>query len=206
MKVGKTKPEFIESLLGNLKKHFGLLHEREGIHLTDCLLCLRKAYWDKVDSLPPTEEELLYFLLGLGLQETFHTDSVGEMELDGVLLNPDFESAKGTPVELKTTRIGRKRLDSYDFPKHWIRQLMGYCYALGVTEGDLLIFTLIQPELLNYHIEFTATEIGENWGRVLGKAEALRLAIATDILPVRTSEDWECKSCRYRLRCLTEEK
>jgi len=206
MNVWETQPEFIDTLLHNLKEHFGLLHQRQGIHLTDCLLCLRKAYWDKVDSLPPTEDELLYFLLGLGLQETLHIASTAsEIEVEGVLLNPDFKNSKGIPVELKTTRIGRKRLDSHDFPQHWIKQLMGYCYGLHVTEGELLIFTLIHPELLNYHMEFTAREIGENWGRILGKAETLKGALVTGIIPVRTSEDWLCKGCRYRLRCMTKE-
>jgi CRISPR/Cas system-associated exonuclease Cas4 (RecB family) len=209
MKVWETQPEFIDTLLQNLKEHFKLLHQREGIHLTDCLLCLRKAYWDKVDALPPTEDELLYFILGLGLQEVLHLAStVGEteMKLDGILLNPDFETVKGTPVELKTTRIGRKRLDSHDFPQHWIKQLMGYCYGLKVTEGELLIFTLIHPELLNYHIEFTSRELGENWGMVLGNVEILKIALSTHTLPTRTSEDWLCKDCRYRLRCMIEEK
>ena len=204
MEVWETKPEFISTVLHDLKKGFGLLHQREGIHLTDCLLCLRKAYFDKVDSLPPSEEELLYHLLGLGLQSTFHS-SLGAttIERNGILLNPDFVSEKGTPVELKTTRISRKRLDSHDFPEHWIRQLMGYCYALGVKEGDLLILTLIHPELINYHIVFGAEELSRNWGSILDQAERLKSALEKRT-PPDGSYDWQCEGCRYRLRCQVE--
>jgi len=122
------------------------------------------------------------------------------MEMDGIFLSPDFKTKKGTPVELKTTRIGRKRLDSHDFPTHWVEQLMGYCYGLDVDEGDLMILTLIHPELLNYHIRFEPRELGENWGRILGHSETLKLALVKRI-PPDGSYDWQCKSCRYRLRC-----
>lgn len=202
MEVWREQPEYLDVLLKEVAEKFGILHKREGIHLSDCLLCLRKSYWDKVDSLPPTPQELLYFVLGLGLQDTLQVKNSTVLELDGILLSPDYLTEAGTAVELKTTRLGSKRIEQHDFPKHWIRQLMGYTYALNQLEGDLMLLTIIRPDTPCFHYVFTEDELVDNWGQITTAAGILLQAIEEKRIPSKgNAQDWECASCRYRLRC-----
>jgi len=203
MEAYESQPYYLETIIEKLKVKFGLTRERTGIHLSDCLLCQRKSYYDKVDSLPPSMLEVLYFILGLALQETLGIVNDETLQEDGILCSPDYITKSRTPVELKTTRIGKKRLDAFDFPGHWLKQIMGYCYVLKTTEADLLVLTMIQPQLLNYHLTFTKEEVEENWKGIVSNARALEWSVTTGILPSRVEGKavWECKNCRYRLKC-----
>lgn len=207
MEAYESQPYYYDTIVEKLKVKFGLTRERTGIHLSDCLLCQRKSYYDKVDSLPPSMTEILYFILGLALQDTLGITSEEIFEEDGVVCSPDYMTENRTPVELKTTRIGKKRLDAFDFPGHWLSQIMGYCRVLRTTEADLLVLTIIQPQLLNYHLVFTEEEVEENWKEVVANARALEWAVTVGAPPPKVEGDaiWECRNCRYRLKCLTKE-
>lgn len=174
-------------------------HGRAGTHTTDCLLCLRKASWDRHDPLPPTPDEILYYVLGLGLQQTLGISARVSKVVDGVILSPDYwDEEKLVLLELKTTRISPKRIKQFAFPKHWLKQVMAYCYGFGVRRCSLLILTLIQPDLIPITCTFTTEELQKNWDMILWNASLLQ---STTPMFLPQGEEWECKYCRYALRC-----
>jgi CRISPR/Cas system-associated exonuclease Cas4 (RecB family) len=203
MIISKERPDVVETLLADINKRYGLDHGREGIHATDLMYCLRKAHWAKTNPLPPTPTETLYYIRGLGLQDMILNKETVPVEKDGIVASPDYLVDGKIPLELKTTLIGKKRLDNYDFPGGWIKQMKTYSYILGVKQAVLLIFTMSTPtELLSYILTFTDEELLANWNELLGKKAELELALESNIPPRPFNEDWECRDCKYRLRCM----
>ena len=204
MEFTKARPPEVDKIVEQIGNRYHLLQAREGIHATDCIYCLRKAYWNRTNPLPPTPTEILYFLRGLGMQEALlGKDSPPEVNHQGIILSPDYYK-DGIIAELKTTMIGVKRLDEYDFPEGWLRQLMAYCYALGKGRALLIVLTIIRSELLSYIVQFEDDELKANWKWLMERAVILEDAYTNDVLPeVEEEEKWQCMNCRYALRCQT---
>jgi CRISPR/Cas system-associated exonuclease Cas4 (RecB family) len=174
---------------------------RQGVHLTDAIYCLRKAYWNKIGFLPPSPNEILHFILGLGLQDALlGGDNPSVAQKDGMIISPDYWDGE-VLGELKTTRIGQKRLDAHEFPDGWMKQLMGYAYVLGVDKAFLLVLTIVKPEVYSFILKFTQEELEANWKELTDRAEQLQVALDIGTLPPASIHDWECKDCRYKLRC-----
>lgn len=199
-----------ERLLGTMFERFRVAHTRtDSIHATDTLLCMRKAYWDKVNPLDPTPEESMYFLLGLGLQKALYGDTENSLKVNGVMYSPDAVSIDGCPIELKTTRMSAKNLREKWPPKHWLDQIAAYCYALGVhtgldiTTGYLMVIPVIKPEVLTLTIRFNDSHIAGVGQMVEDRGLMLTNAIFKKAVPpmVDASGRWECKNCRYYVRC-----
>ena len=181
---------------------------RKDIHLTHCIYCLTRSYYDLTDPDPPTREELMLFSIGFGLEKVLlDNESIhGQISCDGILLTPDFVTAGGNVAELKTTRMSSAKPD---LPDSWIEQMLGYCKALGITQYRLAILYLMGnwkppfPDIKAFTIDFTQEEIDTNWNKVLHRRDILVKAIQAKKPPEAKlyCKDWECKSCRYRLRC-----
>jgi len=143
--------QLIRETLEHLKKLYIDTNRHEGIHLTDLIYCLTRSYWDKVDPLPPTDEEVLLFSLGWGLQQVLvpREQDAEVLCVDGIYMSPDFISLGGVMAELKTTRQSSRRKNpnskEYEpspFSETWVEQMMGYCYAnqklhIGTFEGPV---------------------------------------------------------------------
>ena len=165
--------------------------------------CLRKAFWNKTDPLPATLKESLYYLTGLGLQDAlFSASSPQPLLVDGIYMSPDYYK-NGVLLELKTTMMGQKRLDAYDFPEGWLKQMMCYCYGYNLNQAVLMVIMLMRREYpLSYVFTFTDEELAENWEKVKETARELSYHLnAMDTVPTSMGSDWECRDCRYRLRC-----
>jgi len=206
MQVEKARPQVIDEILTQLTKSYGLDMEREGIHATDCIYCLRKAFWNKTDPLPATPQETLYYLFGLGLQDVLISTVPHEVrKVDGIWMSSDYFK-DGILLELKTTMIGEKRLDAYDFPEGWIKQIKAYCYGYKVNSAVLMVVTLIKREIFSYILSFTDEELEENWKWLSGRANQLDWGLQNNTIPREKGFDFECDNCRYRLRCQLLEK
>jgi len=201
MQVEKTKPPVVDEILNQLSEDYGLSMERPGIHCTETIYCLRKAFWNKTDPIKASPQETLYFLFGLGLQDALIKSCPSQpIIVDGIWMSPDYYK-DDVLAELKTTMIGQKRLDAYDFPEGWVKQLMCYCYGYKVNRAVLIVVTLIRRELFTYVLSFTDEELCLNWSWILGRAFTLRTSLDSNLVPDEQGSDWECNSCRYRLRC-----
>lgn len=204
MNFTKARPKEVDTIVEQICDRYHILQTREGIHATDCIYCLRKPFWNRTNPLPPTPTEILYFIRGLGMQDAMlGKDSPTEIIHQGIILSPDYYK-DGVLAELKTTMIGVKRLDAYDFPEGWVKQLMAYCYVLKRHSGLLIAYPLFQTQLLSYIGEFEDEELEVNWKWVMERAKQLMEAYTTDVTPtVEEEEKWQCSNCRYALRCLT---
>ena len=218
--------QLIRETLEHLKKLYTDTNRHEGIHLTDLIYCLTRSYWDKTDPLPPTDDEVMLFALGWGLQQVLvpREQDAEVLVVDGIYLSPDFISLGGVMAELKATRqSSRKKMPNgqYEpspFSETWVEQMMGYCYATRIAGNEWPIYELLIlhmmgnysppfPLLKGWRVEFTPEELKEFWATML-----VRKAILNDCLERRHSppepklwcKEWECESCRYSIRCAAQ--
>lgn len=206
MQIETARPPVIDEILSQLGETYGITKQREGVHATDTIYCLRKAFWNKTDPLPPTLTESLYYLTGLGLQDAlFSASSPHAIQVDGIWMSPDYLK-DGVLLELKTTMMGQKRLDAYDFPEGWIKQIKAYCYGYKLNQAVLMVIMLLKREYpLSYVLTFTGEELKENWMWIKARGLLLQTCLNNNVVPGEKGFDFECNSCRYRLRCMMHE-
>lgn len=200
-------------------------NEREGIHASD-LLDPRLAYWRKVKPLPPTQREVMFFLIGRVLHEIVLQHDTGEMDLGsiehpdlGIIYSPDDKDTKGRPIELKTSRAkyepkGWRDLDNY------LEQLLIYMAAMGAKEGriDILYLSMLDdpnnkfvqtstPQLRSYGVKISKKDLEYFKSQVKSTAEELKLAIKLgkpEMLEL--CREWKCgaRNCPYWKDCKPE--
>jgi len=183
-------------------------------HLTELIYCLTKGYWDRTDPVLPGEREILLFALGFGLEKLLlkHTKHIKPGCCDGIYYSPDFLAFTDIPGELKTTRMATKKVQQEGLPITWERQILGYLHCLGRTDYELIIFHILGnykppfPELQAYRIEATESEIEGNWAWLLVRRSIYLACIEEKQVPPPRyfCEEWECKECRYSIRCEVE--
>jgi hypothetical protein len=94
-----------------------------------------------------------------------------EMELDGILMTPDWmELAGWTLIEAKATTRSRHKWDQRErYFWRWLMQVMGYCKALRTLRCDLYVrwtcgtWRPPVPEAWRYELTFTRQEVEDNW-------------------------------------------
>ena len=173
---------------------------REGIHLSDLLLCLRKTYYRRQGLLSPTDKECLLYVTGLSIHEFLAPESEFSLVVDGITCSPD---AYGW--EIKSGRMSSKNFYPSSHP-HWEQQILGYCKALGITEYYLTVFFLVGdysppfPQIQVWKVVATQEEIDRNWSEMLRRRDVLVEALETGIPPpTDTTLSWECQYCSPEL-------
>lgn len=204
-----NNPTIAHQVIELLKKEYEM--EKPLPHLAELVYCLTRSYYDRMEPLPPTEREILLFAVGLGLERLLLKGQrlavVGQCE--GIHYSPDFIALTDLPGELKTTRSSSSKFGESFFPETWKRQILGYMRCLEVTEYELVVLFLMGnwkppfPDLVSYRVVADEAEILENWRWLQERKQIYLAAIESGIAPpVKIfAEDWECKECRYHLRC-----
>jgi hypothetical protein len=203
------QPEAEAAILNQLRASLAAeARTEEEIHVSD-LLAPRQAYWSRVLPLPPTDDEVGYWIAGRG-----HEDAVGRLPdvhrgathtVDGILLRPDFEwGAEGEILEMKTRR--RALVDTPEEADQryasYARQCLSYAALLGEGYARLIILGLVHPHgdggatrpaWQVWRIEFTPEEIAREVLRLRATRDALRAAwAARDPKDVPLCEAWLC--------------
>lgn len=214
-------PQLRKELLDRLRSKY-LTPRPDMPHLSEVMYCLTRSYFDRTDPIPPSEAELLLFSVGFGLEEVLLRDQTSlapvTSYLDGLWLTPDYVALAGGELDLKTTRMGLKRLgeDMHGVPETWLEQFKAYAYKMAqspVTDlpetvpysVGVLLLASVPPELVVGTFTFTKQELLDNWFRIQSR-KAVYMAhfeIKTPPEPFKWNRDWECKSCRYLIRCTT---
>jgi hypothetical protein len=181
-----------------------VVKDRSGIHISDLIYCLRKAYFRKMKLSPPPSNELcLLWLTGYSFQAyMFPSDKEITSIVDGVNCTPDIP----TGIEVKSTR---QSVRNFDFSTNigWQRQILGYCKALGKLEYDLVVMFVCGnyappfPSIGCWHICVEQEEVDANWSNVIEGKHLLESALESGIPPEPACQDWEWEYCENVEMC-----
>ena len=214
MNITENKP-LTRLMLDSLATKYKIKEKRLGIHLSTLIYCLTRQQFDQQQPVEPTDEEVMLFALGFGLQDVL-TPSDATMPVikkDGVTYSPDFVLALGSGglTELKTTRMSAKKADQHDFPETWVEYMKGGCFIKDCETYNLSVLYMMGsysppfPIIRSFTFQFDEDELLDNWQYLMDRKEVYVDALASGelITPYSRCKDWECKYCRYSLICQT---
>jgi len=208
-------PELKNKILDHLADIYKIKEVREEGHLSSYITCRTKSFLDLKQTAEPTEQEVMLFALGYGLQDVLTPKDVAPVvyRKEGIIYRPDFPMVwTGNLGELKTTRKSAKYHFMDDaLPPTWIDYMAAGCYLTDTTKYDLVILYMMGnysppfPDIYSETELFEGNEIPDNWQKILAQKTVLDDAIATGTPPepFKNCYEWECKYCRYKLVCQT---
>jgi hypothetical protein len=212
--VNKTdNPELSRIILNHLAELYKIKEKREGIHLSTLIYCLTRSFFDTKAMVEPTDEEVMLFALGYGLQDVLTPTATYTpvYEKEGITFSPDFvfrpkDYSIDKMVEIKTTRMSSSK---EDFPETWLVYIKGGCYMRDVSQYELSVLHMLGsykppfPEIKSYLLEFTPQELLDNWNYLLGRKIVYADSLESNKPPTPRKHcyDWECKNCRYKMQC-----
>ena len=211
-------PELQRKLLNHLASLYKIKEIREPNHLSSFISCRTKTFFDQKQAIEPTDEEVMLFALGYGLQDILTPkDAHAKVyNLRGIIYRPDmsFEvsEAEIELLELKTTRKSAKLHYVDDaIPITWLTYMKGGCMITSTTSYDLAVLYMMGnyappfPQIYCDTFIFDKEELFSNWDMILANKKVLDESIITGTPPTPFSHcyDWECKYCRYKLMCET---
>jgi hypothetical protein len=210
--------ELTRLMIDHIANLYGIREKREGVHLSTLIYCLKRQQLDAGElRVTPTDEEVMLFAIGWGLQDVMtpkHAETP-TLEKDGIIYRPDLVFAlEDMLCEIKTTRMSAKKMNQHDFPVTWIKYMMGGCFITERNSYDLSVLCLMGsynppfPLIQSYHFEFDDMELMDNWGWLQARYEIYTNALATGVKiePYIYADQWECKNCRYSLICDAEQR
>ena len=206
-------PELKRKMLDHLANLYKIKEVRESGHLSSYVTCRTKSFLDQKQTAEPTDQEVMLFALGYGLQDVLTPPdaSAPVITKDGIIYSPDM-ILSARLNEIKTTRKSAKYHYMDDsLPVTWVDYMMGGCYMMERMEYDLIILYMMGdysppfPQVYAETVQFDIVEIEANWRKILTQKAILDYAIhsATPPEPFKNCYDWECKYCRYKLVCQT---
>ncbi len=138
-------PELKRRILDHLASLYKIKEVRESNHLSSYITCRTRSFLDQKGTAEPTDQEVMLFALGYGLQDvlTPKDASAPVVRKDGIIYSPDMILTSRLN-EIKTTRKSAKYhyLDD-SLPVTWLDYMMGGCYMMKRTEYDLIILYMM---------------------------------------------------------------
>ena len=212
-------PELKRKLLDHLAGLYKIKEVREPNHLSSYISCRTRTFLDQKQTTEPTDEEVMLFALGYGLQDVL-TPKESQAKLynfEGIIYRPDmsFEVSHAEVdklLELKTTRKSAKYHYMEDsVPETWLAYMQGGCKIVGTRQYDLAVLYMMGnysppfPQLYTDTFYFDQVEIDGNWQVIQANKAVLDRALETGVIPTpfQHCHEWECKFCRYKLMCET---
>jgi hypothetical protein len=211
--IRQSNPELAKQMLDHLTSQYKILEVREPNHLSTFVSCLTKGFLDQKQAVDPTEEEIMLFVLGYGLQDVLTPKDATTpiYNRDGIVYRPDFflPNINCKLNEIKTTRKSSKKHEE-DIPETWLTYMMGGCFITDETKYNLIVLYLMggysppfpQAPLCDT-FTFEIEELVDNWHNILHRKYILDTALKENKLPTpfEYCYSWECKYCRYRMIC-----
>ena len=212
-------PELKRKILNHLAQQYNIKETREPNHLSSYVYCLTKGYMEQATATMPTDDEVMMFALGYGLQDvlTPRDATAPVYESEGIIYRPDMSFSIGQAeierlTEIKTTRKSAKYhfMDEH-IPETWLVYMKGGCFLRGTDKYDLIVLYMMGdyappfPQMYCDTFEFTDDEIMDNWSYLRERKEIADFSLANNKIPVPFTHnyDWECKYCRFYLTCQT---
>jgi len=129
-------PELKRKILDHLADLYKIKEVRESNHLSSYITCRTKSFLDQKQTVEPTDQEVVLFALGYGLQDvlTPKDASAPVITKDGIIYRPDMILDRRLN-EIKTTRKSAKYHFMEDsLPVTRVDYIMGGCYMTERTE------------------------------------------------------------------------
>jgi hypothetical protein len=202
-------PEMEQYALDHIANLYNIRKVRDRIHLSTLIYCLTSSYFDFTQPILPTEEEVMLFALGYGLQDVLTPQEAETpvFEKEGIVYSPDYLlQIDGKYFEIKTTRMS---YDKPEYPETWIEYIMGGCYIRDINEYELVVLHMMGnwkppfPKIRAETLRFDQEELLHNWYRTIGRRNMLLSSLEANHVPEpgKWCKDWECKYCRYKVVC-----
>jgi len=194
-------------LIDALTRDYG---EREGIHISELIFCVRKAWIRRKYNIKVPDEKVLQYARGRFLHRLFWVPGKEEVfKREGIFGTPDgyFEEDGGlVPLEMKTTVWNVKGIEDKEF---WLDQLKSYCYLADSTTGYIGVFQIVgygkdrSPKLYAWRVRFTKEELREHWVKLKARRDVLIEALESNTPPPKLygGHEWECENCECREVC-----
>jgi hypothetical protein len=214
-----------DNFLQKLSEKYG--NQRNGIHASNLVYCLRETFARKYMPQPQTLQTLFYFLDGDCRHKGFQglvpeLENEKEVENFGIIGTMDLFSNEQI-IEIKSTRAKPRA----ELSPHYLRQGAYYCLLTGKTKFTLVTQHINHGDIIFYDIEFTSEELSDYSKDMLGGRDILlkayeevwNLDIAVDskeeygeglmrifdsIPMARPSLSWKCNTCLYKSKCYIE--
>lgn len=156
-----------------------------GLHLTDIIDDVLQTLNMAVKYNEGTDPRLQYekgYLWEVVLSQAFSENvahRIGEIEMDGIICTPDSLSWDGkNPIVEEYKCTAKSSVSSPGDNVRWMMQAKGYCKVL---ESNSCIFRILylcgnyrdirSPQYFPYLIDFSQTEIDENWLSIVNHAK-----------------------------------
>jgi CRISPR/Cas system-associated exonuclease Cas4 (RecB family) len=166
--------------------------ERNGIHVSDLVYCLRETFCRKYMSVPQTLTTLFYFLDGSQRHKGFqglvpkleNEKSVENFGISGTLdlFAHDIDvygNTESTIIEIKSTRAKPRG----ELSAHYLRQGAYYCILKNTNKFTLVTQHINHGDIIFYDVEFTDEELRLYGGdMVAGRNILLKAYSAADLV------------------------
>lgn len=208
-------PEVRRLVIKYLADRYEMMEDREPNHLSSLVYCRTKAFLQYKGAARPTDDEVMMFATGYGLQDVMTPKGANTPLLtkDGVVFRPDAVFTWTEPEQLtemkSTRRTARKHLSDEAIPVPWIEYMMGGCYIAGKEQYELIVLYLMGnyappfPDIMCDTFYFDTEEIHENWFTLMERKAVIDAAVEVNVppTPFEHCADWECDKCRHTITC-----
>jgi len=185
--------------------------ERDEIHITELLGCLRLSWLRRKYDLETPDDKVLLYARGGLLHARFWVPGKEELfKRDNLYGRPDGyfeeEGEQIIPLELKSTIKQIKNDSDIEF---YLPQLLCYMYLVDSTVGYFGVFQIIdyenkrKPSLKGWRIECTKEELKEHWRKMKERRDILISHLVEDKPPSKDTCYWEwmCGDCEGKNLC-----
>jgi hypothetical protein len=227
----KENKELEQYFIDKLTEKYSI--DREGIHVSDLVYCLKEALFKKYLKRPTSIDSLMFFLDGEQRHGGFqglvpnlkNEDRINKYGIVATvdLFNPEENAPANKIIEIKTTR----KKPQGEIASHYIRQGAYYCVLRGTRKFTLMTQHINHHAIIFLDVEFTKKEIDKYKKEMLEDAKAVssvfqmvneELSKCTtqeevqDIIlkhmkylpEIRESMRWKCIFCLYNDLCNLE--
>lgn len=199
--------------------------EREGIHVSDILLCSRETVFRRINPSPITDRELGFFTVGRAIHEAvqqlakyfpkYEIEKEINYKVDGLTLKAHidlYDSQNNIPIEAKTVRSKRLgKAGEPEEPKPFnVEQLKMYMTLVNADVGFIIYQFLLEYEAFPFKI-FEVRMTKEEREKMLEKMidDSFHLQMNIDQkTPENTrhvffdeNKKWKCQYCRFNQEC-----
>lgn len=190
--------------------------ERDGIHVSDLVLCPRQSVFRKIDPKPLSDVELMFFSLGASHHAAVQAlmKSLGEerVQIEKKIKYKDITGSIDLVIDGIPTEIKTQRTKTHSVKSHYTSQLKCYMAMLGSEIGKIITIGLINYEkpFEEFDINMQEWELEEQrmWLEIEAKQYKIALDSKKPLLArhvIGSELEWKCSSCPFRKECWTSE-